>query len=229
MMSEDGLRLFCDHALFHCTLTFEQLRGIARLVVAAPTMFDAATREKLRSRRRWSARASTLFQHPVDQPMHKSDDIILAALASGADPNAHTEGRNTILHRTGNITIVKLLLDAGADPNATNVCGRTPIHTNVYRQRFDIITLLRAAGADVTRKDCEQNSALHLCPYISRTDVHITLEIMLMLLAAGVDPTAANSSGLTALHIAVMWGCTEGARVLLAAGVDPSSVPSGRA
>ncbi len=49
--------------------------------------------------------------------------------------------------------IVKLLLEAGADPNARDSEGLTPLHHAIYGASLDSAKLLLAAGADVGYRD----------------------------------------------------------------------------
>jgi ammonium transporter Rh len=53
----------------------------------------------------------------------------------------------------GDEAAVSLLLKAGVDANCADYDGRTPLHLAVANQQERVITLLTAAGADVTRED----------------------------------------------------------------------------
>ena len=50
--------------------------------------------------------------------------------------------------RHGNISAVKKLLKAGADPNKKNARGLTPLHQAAYWGETEIVELLLKAGAD---------------------------------------------------------------------------------
>ncbi len=52
--------------------------------------------------------------------------------------------------REGNMERARLLLDAGADPNATDYEGWTPLYLAVYNGRTEFAKLLLEAGADPT-------------------------------------------------------------------------------
>ena len=83
-------------------------------------------------------------------------------LQAGADPN-HTVGLGSLsriyhlsmLHiasRLGLHQIVKILLDAKANPNATDEAGRTPLHYAIKKDNKRIINLL-LNHSDVNQKD----------------------------------------------------------------------------
>jgi ankyrin repeat protein len=79
--------------------------------------------------------------------------IVEAILDAGADPNAvePTYGE-TPLHyavkATNSPEMVKLLIDAGADVNATSTSGDTPLQFAVAKGNSEIAEVLLAAGAD---------------------------------------------------------------------------------
>jgi len=63
----------------------------------------------------------------------------------------------TALHwgaRTGQLETARLLLERGADANARNENGRTPLWPAAYEGRYEeLVTLLIAHGADVSARD----------------------------------------------------------------------------
>lgn len=132
-------------------------------------------------------------------------------LAAGADPNARNHSGHTPLHLAKGADDVAALLAAGADPNARNDNGFTPLH---WADSPDGVAALLAAGADLNaRDDLLGFTPLHWA--VSNRSV----DVVEALLAAGADPNARtwNHSGETPLH----WAdSADDVAALLAAGAN---------
>ena len=131
----------------------------------------------------------------------------------------------------GNIEAVKQHLASGADVNATDMIGRTPLHYAagvLYKEWVEgenaeglvvrtkeITELLIANGADVNAKDdVLEFTPLHLAAEYGHK------EIAESLIAKGADVNAKTNSGRTPLHLAAYHGQTEIVELLIAKGAD---------
>jgi hypothetical protein len=118
---------------------------------------------------------------------------------------------DTILHLAAagyRVDIVRLLVNAGADPNAaTNRRRSTPLHYaadgfitgpvwSANRQVKTLRTLIEG-GANIHAQDMNGATPLH------RAVRTRCAEAVRFLLSAGSDPTANNKSGSTPFHLAV--------------------------
>ena len=143
----------------------------------------------------------------------------------------------------GHTEVAKLLLEAGADKDAANNLGITALHSAAESGHIEVVKLLLAAGADKDKADSEERTALHrtirkiaaLLAYDAERDATNSdstsrtayvaapsseLEIVQLLLEAGVDQNVADSSGRTVLHLAAEQGLLEVAKLLLEAGTE---------
>lgn len=108
----------------------------------------------------------------------KRPDAVRALLELGADVRpASRSGGFTPLHSavaddTGTVAkeIVRMLLDAGADPNAKSAGGGTPLHTAAFVGDVEITKLLLAAGADPLQTDAKGRTALDVARERDRTE-----------------------------------------------------------
>ena len=124
-------------------------------------------------------------------------------LKLGADANArdaeHEETPLMLAARFADAGMVRLLLDAGAEVDALDDKGRAALfYAPVPSEVFEA---LRAADADVHARDGEGNTILML--KVSESASLVCVEELLRL---GVDPSAENDDGETALVIAERLG-----------------------
>ena len=88
-------------------------------------------------------------------PLHyaagkKSVITVKLLLEGGAVPNqGDNMGRASLWYAVGNKDVIKVLLDAGADPNKRDRLGSTPLHRATRYSNKNVIQLLLDAGADL--------------------------------------------------------------------------------
>ena len=109
-----------------------------------------------------------------------------------------------VLHQvaefTANPTIVRLLLQAGADPNAPNDAGLAPLHTGAGNRNPMVVSHLLDAGADLYGRDNNGYTALHWAAAQSGNG-----RVIKVLLDRGADPFAESNDGRTPLHSALSY------------------------
>lgn len=124
-------------------------------------------------------------------------------LAQGADPNKTTEEQKTPLHFANTVKSAQLLIDYGANVNAKNEHGETPLNAESsrmecsFKQHQAISELLLQNGADINTTDQWGRSLLHRAVRENRPWVAD------FFLARGINRFILDDEGLTAFERAV--------------------------
>ncbi|RLS47366.1 MAG: DUF1573 domain-containing protein [Planctomycetota bacterium] len=152
-----------------------------------------------------------------------SDPVAMkAALAAGGGTETPERmSQRTALHfaaESGNMDIVKMLLDAKANPNAQDRTGKTPVTVAAEKGKIDVLTALLAAGGDANARDQVQGSPLLWASGLGTT------EAVVILLKANANPNIQDVNGMTPLMWAAGVGKPETVTVLLAKGADAKAI-----
>lgn len=127
--------------------------------------------------------------------------------------NAYTHGLFWAAFE-GNDALCRLLIEADADVNATNVGGRTPLMFATGNSHTRCVRALIEAGADTEAKGDEGTTAL------MHAIVTGTESCAIELIEAGVDVNAKNAYYFNALTLSAAYGRQECLRRLIEKGVD---------
>src|SRR5690606_23261333 len=122
-------------------------------------------------------------------------DGFTALLDAGADPDQIGYRGDAALHQAAGLedgAFLEALIGAGADPDVANPHTGTPALVAACGEaRPANLEALPAAGADVDATDPNGGVPLHACGRVNQG------AMLLMLLEAGADPLAQDSTGAT--------------------------------
>lgn len=120
---------------------------------------------------------------------------------------------NTPLHesaKTGNLHVIKSILEYGAPVDAINNKGETPLHVATLEKNFESMKLLLHAGSDPNAQDKNQCTPLHYflecydhTQWNKTQDKQKILGMVQEMLHCGASTTIQNADGRTLLHLAV--------------------------
>ena len=116
----------------------------------------------------------------------------------------------------GDVKRVRKLLEEGANPNARDEYGRTPLYYAASRD-VEVVKLLLQHGADPKARSRGGETPLHSAAWSGN------VEVVKLLLERGADPNAKTTSGRTPLHEAADMGHVEVVQLLLQHGADPNA------
>lgn len=121
------------------------------------------------------------------------------------------------------VEVVRVLIDAGADPISGDSVGRTPLMAactlDTETERGRMVSLLLEAGADCTSRGDDGVLALHIAAGAGDTRV-----VDLLLSKAPSTLNHASNEGLTPLFVASQFGHARVVKQLLSAGASNKAV-----
>ena len=153
----------------------KQQAAVARTLIAEGVDIDARTEDGLTA----LYTAATIL----------AADVIQVLLEAGADTslsatNADGGGPIHLVVDEKDASLTKLLLDAGADPNAVDDFGTVPLHIAVWKGWAGGVRILAEAGGDVNARSDANDTPLHVAAFRGSTNT------VRQLLRSGADVDA---------------------------------------
>lgn len=117
------------------------------------------------------------------------------------------------------VEAVKLLLELGADPNATNNQGDTPLENSVRKGDYETTKILLEHGADPNARLMLDNKGMYP---LTVACVYYRFNLVPLLLQHGAASSINNrdDGGNTALYYAAAYNQLETAKILISAGAN---------
>ncbi|MFH1643757.1 MAG: ankyrin repeat domain-containing protein [bacterium] len=143
--------------------------------------------------------------------------------------NTEDDNNYTPLHKAafgGNIDVVKLLIDSGANIHAETYDGKTPLWEAVLNNNYEIANYLIEKGADVNAQGNPEGRHFDMFELNSlSTPLHIAsingyLDIAQLLIKNGATINIKNRYGNTPLHYAAQNGKFDIAKLLIGNSAD---------
>ena len=118
--------------------------------------------------------------------------------------------------------VVEVLIDAGADVEANDENGRSPLLLASKDGSLDTVRMLVKTGADASATDNKGATCLSLAAYFGHTET-----VRYLLCLPEVDVNQSCNRGFTALHLGVIQTYSDVVEVLINAGADVEAKSEG--
>lgn len=175
----------------------------------APSIDEAVRRGDVESVRRQASGCRGGENCDLDSRLQKAiakDDVSVAKVLVSAGANVDAPGFDgSALHAAatrGNARVAEVLLEGGADANARDARGRTPLHIAATWGHADLARELLECGADANATTADKQTALHMAASRSVPPLTSYARVTRMLLEAGARPNARDAGGSTPLALA---------------------------
>lgn len=115
----------------------------------------------------------------------------------------------------GQLDVVRMLLQLGANPSLVGTDGNTPLHDACLKGQVEIAKLLIEKGAEVGARSKAGTLPLHDAAMAGNASI-----IALLLRNGAALNATTEATGETALHLAAAWGRVGALKTLLEAGAN---------
>jgi ankyrin repeat protein len=180
---------------------WEKNISIVKILMEHGARFDAQDRD-----------SSTAFREAASQG---SKAILQLFVAKGADASTLP-----IAACMGDMERVKALVAHGADINAPDELGWTPLYWAVATAQTEVAEFLIAQGADAQARTKKASTPLHRAASAGKEVSVNGVKIAELLISEGADVNAKDEAGNTPLHNAVRAGHKATVQLLIERGAD---------
>ncbi|KDQ08681.1 hypothetical protein BOTBODRAFT_559492 [Botryobasidium botryosum FD-172 SS1] len=195
-------------------------------VLVVQALLDAGADPNCNDSLYWSLSRGSLSPEVIRLLIQHGADVNKAVMVDQGQTPLHMLCRSDVADLHALSQVFEILIDSGANMNAKNNYGYTPLHAvcDYLWLKSGLINipsvadLLVAAGTDLNAAGPYGETPLHLAVSRHRTANIVT--IVDVLVTAGANVNAANNNGRTPLHLAAIQGNTLAIECLIAAGAD---------
>jgi len=145
----------------------------------------------------------SILHYAIDNCKNNYEETISFLIINSDNVNSHqSKYSSTPLHKLcawaePHMSLIQLLLKNGADVNAKDISGKTPLFNIIFSFSTELLDLLVKYGANVNMRDKYGNSILH--DDYSGRDAQNFEELLIALINLGFDINSRNSAGYTIL------------------------------
>jgi ankyrin repeat protein len=118
-------------------------------------------------------------------------------VAAGTNPDMWVEREGVDFSTIDMLSVVKILVEHGADVNAVHRYGETPLHQAAFVQNYAIVKYLLEHHADINKKDKYGRTALHQAVFTNKDN-----RVCALLLENGANASSKNDKG----QSPILWG-----------------------
>ena len=202
------------------------LQGNTALQMSARAGHIAIVRLLLQQGADINSRGSTDATPLIMAAEEEKTDVVSLLLDQGANIDATSGHLLHVVIRYSEwksaIPIIDLLLEKGADLEAQDHGGQTPLVVAIRSLNFEIVRFLLERGADLEAKDRQGQTPLMVAV---QEFPRVAVGLLKFLLENGANLEAKDNNGHTPLVIAVRDGRVGNAEFLLERGADPQALP----
>lgn len=161
-------------------------------------------------------RADWTLQQAHEEPAKQQEDAESESSEEGPEVNSDIFDAA----RRGRLQVVQACLQEGAEVNAHDFNGCTPLFHAARARQVEMSKWLVDAGSNLEKADTSGRTPLRVASFFGHE------EIVQLLLTAGASLNTVDLCGWTPLHAASSEGYDGIARILLAAGADVNRITS---